>query len=129
MAIARGLIMSMVALRVRQAQPLAEPAHFPVDLRADHQMPVIRQETIRKQFDLRAFQRLDHHPLERLEVLRLVKHIVAPIASVEHVINAILLVRPWCSPHATIPQIRTGYQPQFTQSIKTAPDTWYVAFL
>jgi hypothetical protein len=70
-------------------------------------MPVIRQETIRKKFDLRAFHRLDHHPLKCLEVLRLVKDRLAPIASVEHVINAVRLVRPWWPPHATLPQSRT----------------------
>ena len=32
-----------------------------------------RQETIREKFNSRAFQRLDHHPLKCLEVLRLMK--------------------------------------------------------
>ena len=108
MAVSGGVIMSMMALGVREAQPLAESPHFSVDLRADHPMPVIRQETIRKKVDLRAFQRLGHHPLKGLEVLRLVKDRFAPIASVEHVINALRLVGPWWAPQPIVPQSRTG---------------------
>ncbi len=101
MAVPRGMVMSVMALGVRQAQPLAEASHFPVDLRANHDMPVIRQKTIREQFDWRQCQCLDHHPLEGLEVLRHVKKRLPPIASVEHVINAVRLIRPGWSPHAT----------------------------
>src|SRR3989304_6155631 len=101
MALSGGVIMSMMALGVRQTQPLAESPHFPVDLRADHHVPVIRQETICEKFDLRALDGLDHHPLKGLEVLRLGKQWFAPVATVEHVINGIRLVRPWLSSHAT----------------------------
>ena len=80
MVVSRGVIMGMMALGVCQAQPLAKSPHFLVDLRADHQMPAIGQETIRQQFDWRAFQRFDYQPLKSLEVVRFMKGRFAPTA-------------------------------------------------
>ena len=46
MPLAGRTAVSIVALRVRQFEPLAESAHLAIDLRATDKVPMIRQDAV-----------------------------------------------------------------------------------
>ncbi len=98
-SITHGPVRNAPTYCVRVRQPSEEIRHLTVLFRPDNKVPVIRQNTIGQDADGLPMVRLHHHPLERLEVGLLAKHMHPPDRSVQDVINLPSRRDPSCSWH------------------------------
>jgi len=57
-------IVGMISLRMRQADPLAEPTHLTVNVWSDHQVPMIRHQTVTQQRQIEFAKRFSEQLLE-----------------------------------------------------------------
>ena len=89
-----GVVVRVVTLSMGQSQPLPEPTHFAIDIGADDQMPVVRQQAKRKQFQLHAVERCRDDPLERFVIRIFVKDRGAAVRPVEHVVDRAGFISP-----------------------------------
>jgi len=98
-ALPRGVVVSMITLCVSQTEPLAKTPHFPIDLRADDQMPVILHQAIAIKVKLDTSKRFFQDVLERLIIAIFVEDRLTTIGAVEHVISEPRFVGSFWSAH------------------------------
>ena len=96
--------MRVVSLRGRQAEPLPEPAHLTVELRADQQVPVAGHQAVRKEFQVQPLERFSQDAFERFVVLPCMEDGRASIGSLEHMIDGPRFVRSLGLPPAILPK-------------------------
>ena len=94
--------MGVPALRVREREPSDETRQFPVCVRLDDEVPMIRHQAPSQKVSTVTLDCLLENPLERLEIGVGVKNWHAGIAAVEHVIHHASIRCSLWSPHATI---------------------------
>ena len=74
-----GVVVRVVTLSMRQPQPLPEATHLAIDIGADDQMPVVRHQAVRKQFQLYTVERFGDDSLERFVIRIFVKDRGSPV--------------------------------------------------
>ena len=94
--------MGVPALSVRERKPSDETRQFPVRLRLDHEVPMIRHQAPGQKAGARPLDCLLENSLERLVIGVGLKNRQACIAAVEHVIHHTSVRSSLRSAHAAI---------------------------
>jgi hypothetical protein len=90
-----AVIVTMVAADVRRQQPLHPTAQITIFVRSEKQVEMVIQQAVPDQSHANFVVCLPHQIDERQKIVRLVKNVIAAIATVQNVIQKPTLRRSW----------------------------------
>ena len=99
MSLARCVVMGMIPHRMRQGDPTQEIAHSSIFGRLEHEVPMIRHQLIRKNAAWIADKPFGKNILKRFVVAFLVENDRSSIATVQGMVDRILLVGAFRAGH------------------------------
>jgi len=99
MSLARCVVVGVVPHRMRQGDPTQEIAHSSIFGRLEHEVPMIRHQLIRKNAAWIADKPFGKNILKRFVVAFLVENDLSSIATVQGMVDRILLVGAFRAGH------------------------------